>query len=159
MLSSRAELFDTLARLDLPTAEFAVAGSAPLLLQRLRRRIHDVDVVVRPGSWHLAARLGPSAPALFDGAREIHLADGRIHLLDRWLPSLWTPEELFASTRLVGSYRFLTLDATLKWKLHLARPQDLRDAAAIENHFTRTRERQAQRRRQPVGAPATTRIG
>jgi hypothetical protein len=146
VLASRADLFDTLTRLDLPTTEFVVAGSAPLLLKGLRQRITDVDVVVRAGSWEKAEQLGESSAARFDGAREIHLADGKLHVLDRWFPSLWDAEEVFASTVRVGSYRFLTLPATLTWKRHLGRPKDLRDIKQIEGFLTRTTRTRTARR-------------
>jgi hypothetical protein len=138
VLASREALFDTLTRLDLPVTEFVVAGSAPLLLHRLRRRINDVDVVVRPRSWARAEALGPSSPALYSGAREIRLAQGNLHVLDRWFPELWDLDEVFASTDVVGTYRFLTLEATLLWKRHLARTQDLRDVGAVERFLDRT---------------------
>lgn len=138
MLASREALFDTLTRLDLPATEFVVAGSAPLLLRGLRHRINDVDVVVRPRSWARAERLGPSADALYSGAREIRLAQGTLHVLDRWFPELWDLDEIFASTDVVGTYRFLSLEATLTWKRYLARPSDLRDVKAIERFLLRS---------------------
>jgi hypothetical protein len=135
---SRVDLFDRLARLDLPAADFVVAGSAPLLLHGLREHIHDIDVVVRPGAWAKAERLGSVHEAPYEGAHAIYLDHGLIQILDQWFPSLWEPAELSASTDRVGAYRFLSLPATLVWKRYLHRPQDLRDAKAIESYLVRS---------------------
>lgn len=135
MFRSTTDLLRRLAGFELAPADYFVAGSAPLLMYGLRDQITDIDIVVRAERWHAMERLGETSRAQYDAARAIFLDGGRLHILDRWFPSLWDTEQLHSSTVSLSGHRFLSLPATVTWKRYRHKPQDQLDVEAIEGFW------------------------
>ena len=123
-------LFRKLARLDLPTEHYVIAGSAPMLAHSIKREIHDLDIVAREGAWEKAATLGEIVQAPYSSAKVIYLCDGKIEILDRWFQ--WGASDLIRTAEMIEGLPFVPLRITVDWKRKLGRPEDKRDIEVIE---------------------------
>ena len=52
------DLFDLLRSLDLPTGDYAVFGSGPMIVRGVIEPTNDLDVVRRGAAWAAALKLG-----------------------------------------------------------------------------------------------------
>ena len=120
-------LLTALRGMDLPTSDYVVFGSGPLLVHGLRRHIGDLDVVARGPAWDtLAAHFPPTRTPSGHG-QMIRLV---IEVVDRWLPG-WDTDRLIATAEHHHGLPFAPLSAVQRSKLATARPKDAADIAAL----------------------------
>ncbi|CAM5427647.1 MULTISPECIES: hypothetical protein [Streptomyces] len=128
-------LIRELCSLKLPTADYVVAGSGPLLAHGLRSVVHDLDVVARGDAWEAVLRLGdPEVPPSGFG-RLVSLFDGDIEVFDRWLPGSPDPDRMIESAELVEGIPFSPLYEVLTWKERLGRRKDQEDVKLIRDYL------------------------
>ena len=128
-------LFGQLAKLELPTADFAVFGSGPMYAYALREQIHDLDLIARGSAWKKAAILqAPVKPASGDG-NVIRLFDDAIEIFDSWAPGEWDVNEVIDTAEVLQEIKFVTLANVLKWKKLMGREKDLTDIQKIEEYL------------------------
>ncbi|HYN97195.1 MAG TPA: hypothetical protein VES42_25430 [Pilimelia sp.] len=121
-----------LLSLGLPTEDYAVFGSGPLLAHGLRSDVRDLDVLARGRAWERALRYGtPRIPPSGNG-RMVVLFDGRIEIFDEWVSADWNVDELIDSADIVDGIRFIPLATVLRWKKSVSRAKDRQDVTAIE---------------------------
>lgn len=123
----RHPMLRRLCDLGLPTRDFVVAGSAPLLLHGFREHIADVDVVARGSAWAMAQRLGPLGTSPYQRRGVIRLVGGTIEIFDGWFPWWFVEDDLFRRAERVGGVNFMCLEDTWDWKACLARDKDVAD--------------------------------
>jgi hypothetical protein len=131
--------FLELIKLGLPTADFAVFGSGPLVAHGLKADQSDVDVIARGVAWKQALHLGEVGASSL-GDPKVSLAGGRIEVFNTWGPGNWNVDELIDGADVVDGIRFVKLEHVLAWKKIMDRPKDGRDIMLIENYLAATKE-------------------
>ncbi|MEE1930200.1 hypothetical protein V1J52_18755 [Streptomyces sp. TRM 70351] len=136
MALCRHFLIRTLLSLGMPTTDYVVAGSGPLLAHGLRDGVGDLDVVARGAAWEKALSRADPSPASSGHGRVVRLFGGDIEVFDRWLPGVPEPDVLIDSAELVQDIPFCPLRTVLAWKTASPRPKDMADIALINAYLS-----------------------
>ncbi|MEH0530029.1 hypothetical protein QBA75_24160 [Streptomyces stelliscabiei] len=120
-----------LLTLNLPTDDYVVAGSGPLLAYGLRQDVNDLDIVARADAWKIALSLADATVPPSGHGLMVVLFDGDIEIFDRWLPGAPDADELINSAELVEGIPFCPLPQVLEWKTRSSREKDMRDIKLI----------------------------
>jgi hypothetical protein len=118
--------------LDLPTADYAVAGSGPMLLAGLRMPT-DLDLVARGEAWRVVCRHGRPRPARSGVGEVVALFGGAVEVFRRWPGQ--PVDDLIDRADLVDGIRWVRLDDVLRWKRISDRDKDREDARAIDAYL------------------------
>jgi len=128
-------LFQALRSLRLPTQDYVIFGSGPLLAHGLREQIGDLDLVARRTAWVAVTALGCPVPAPSGVGRMVRLFDGQIDVFDRWVTEDWDVDALINTAGLIDGLPYASLSAVLAWKQASDRPKDTDDVAALLIHL------------------------
>lgn len=131
-------LVRALTELDLPSTDYVIAGSGPLLAHGIRDEVSDLDIVTRGPAWELAQTMGPLSTAPWENVQRVLLRRGRLEVLNGWFPSTWDIDEFIDNRVLIDGLPFAPLDRVLQWKRTLGRAKDLDDIDAILRYLTRS---------------------
>lgn len=126
--------FRELISLQLPTEDYVIAGSAPMLAHGLEREIDDIDIVARGTAWKLSLELGQPSISPRGPAQRIVLFGGDIEVLNGWFG--YSVDLLISEAEIFEGFRFLSLARTVEWKSALGRPVDREDVALIRNFLS-----------------------
>lgn len=121
-------LIRALTGLRLPTTDYVVFGSGPLLAHGLRTQLGDLDVVARGHAWDRLAAHCPPRRAPSGHGYVIPLV---IEVADRWLPGFDT-DHLISTAEHHDGIPFAPLDAVRASKHATDRPKDRADLALID---------------------------
>lgn len=127
-------LFLSLLSLDLPRADFAIAGSGPLFARGWIDSIGDLDVIARGPAWDQARKLGKVADAPLSTVQRVSLLDDRVEVLDGWFPEIWSADLLIDGADMLLGLRFVKLHIVAETKKMLNRPQDKLHLAVLAAH-------------------------
>ena len=136
MALSEHRAFGLLGKLALPSEDFIVTGSGPLLAHGLRASIHDLDLVARGKAWELAAGMAPVVGSLSGFGRRIVLFHGAVEVFDHWLDESTDVDAMIDGAELIEGVPFMPLRDTLRWKRRLGRAKDLADIRLIERYLS-----------------------
>ncbi|MFC8738976.1 hypothetical protein [Streptomyces sp. NPDC057176] len=123
-----------LLTLNLPTDDYVVAGSGPLLAHGLRQDVNDLDIVARADAWKIAASMADATVPPSGHGLMVVLFGGDIEIFDRWLPGAPDADELIDSAEMVEGIPFCPLPQVLEWKTRSNREKDMRDIQLIREH-------------------------
>jgi hypothetical protein len=125
-------LLDNLRSLGLPSRDFVVFGSGPLLAHRLINDVPDLDVLARGEAWRQAQRLAvpERAPS---GVGKVIRAPGNIEIFDAWplQGESWNVDRLIDDAEIIEGVRFVPLKTVLRWKEGAGRQKDEDDIAIL----------------------------
>jgi hypothetical protein len=124
----RHPLVRMLRALDLPTADYVVFGSGPLLPHGLRGDLGDLDIVARGAAWHRLTTMARPVTCPSGHGRMVRL---QIEAVDRWLPGFDT-DRLIAAAEYHAGIPFVPLAEVCRSKRLTGRPKDRRDLALID---------------------------
>jgi hypothetical protein len=120
-------LLDELKKLNLPPNQYAIYGSGPMGIRKIKE-INDLDIVVKNDLYkkllekHKETKLG----CLSIGKIEIYPA--RNALIDN-------PDEVIDRSETIDGYKFITLKDLIDWKRKMGREKDLKDIELIEEYL------------------------
>ncbi|GAA3120843.1 hypothetical protein GCM10010521_05210 [Streptomyces rameus] len=124
-----------LLSLNLPSTDYVVAGSGPLLAHGLRQGVSDLDVVARGGAWKIASSLAEAVSAPSGHGLMVVLFEGHIEIFDRWLPGTQDSDGLIDSAELIQGIPFCPLSEVLAWKMRSNRHKDQQDIELIRGYI------------------------
>ncbi|GGP70533.1 hypothetical protein GCM10010231_46620 [Streptomyces sindenensis] len=124
-----------LLSLNLPTDDYVVAGSGPLLAHGLRGDVNDLDIVARADAWKIALSMADATVPPSGHGQMVALFDGDIEIFDRWLPGAPNPDEMIDCAEMVDGIPFCPLSWVLEWKLFSSREKDMRDIELIRQRM------------------------
>ncbi|MDN0193703.1 hypothetical protein [Streptomyces sp. S.PNR 29] len=127
-----------LISLGLPSADYVVAGSGPLLAHGLRQDIGDLDIVARNAAWKIALSMGEATVPPSGHGSMVVLFGGHLEIFDRWLPGTRDADTLINSAELVDGIPFCPLSDVLEWKRKSSRLKDRQDAELIMAYMDTT---------------------
>ncbi|WP_329398956.1 hypothetical protein [Streptomyces melanogenes] len=130
-------LIEKLRSLQLPSADYVVAGSGPLLAYGIRADIRDLDIVARGTAWKRVIALAAPTPAPSGHGRMVLLFDGAIEVFDCWLPGTKGPDGLIDEAELIEGIPFCPLKEVLDWKRRSDRRKDREDVKLIRGFVDR----------------------
>ena len=126
-------LFKKVKKLNLPLGSYALFGSAPLGVRKLKE-CNDIDIIVTPELWETC--LNKNWIVKESENRPVCLVvdgDNDIELWKEWGPGSWDILSLISEAELLDDLPFVKLETVLKWKKLNAREKDLKDVEIIEN--------------------------
>jgi hypothetical protein len=126
-------LFRRLASLNLPPADFVVAGSGSMLAHGIKTDVGDLDVVARGDAWKAALRLGKPVRAPRGHAHHMLLFGGEIEILDAWFD--YKIDDLIGEAEEFEGVNFCPLWRVVEWKTLLGREKDRADIDLIGRYL------------------------
>ncbi len=133
---SAAHLFGLLRSLDLPSGDYAVFGSGPLLVRGIIERAGDLDVICRGAAWEAAQRLGAAVDQ--QGVPVVSLFGGLVTLGVRWAVGEVEVGRLIDTAEVIDGLPFVRLEHVVTYKQTADRPKDREHLRRLEEHL-RTR--------------------
>ncbi|MFF4949745.1 hypothetical protein [Streptomyces chattanoogensis] len=124
-----------LLSLELPSSDYVVAGSGPLLAHGLRAEVTDLDVVARGEAWKIATSIADPKPPPSGHGLRVAIFDGGIEVFDRWLPGTPDADDLIDGAELIEGIPFCPLSVVLDWKRRADRGKDQADIRAIKEYL------------------------
>jgi len=126
-----SDLFDLLRSLDLPSGDYAVFGSGPLIVRGIIEPANDLDVVSRGAAWEQAAQLG--TPVEERGVTIASLFDGTITIGTEWAIGDFDIDELIETAEMIDGLPFARLEHVVTYKEIAGRPKDVTHLEALED--------------------------
>lgn len=120
---------EELLELNLPTDDFAIFGSGPLVIRGMREN-NDIDVVARESAWQ---KLAEQYPDNIKSDREV--AIGHLSIFRNWLPWFSDIDQLIDSADIIDGIRYVKLENVKKWKEVCSRAKDLEDVKQINKYL------------------------
>lgn len=120
--------------LGLPKNDCAIFGSGPLYAYGIIKNPRDLDVIARGEAWQKVLKLG-NPQKLPLGDKAIRLFDGKVEIMNVWIPGKLDIDKLIDTAEIVEDIRFVNLKIVLKWKKSMARPKDLKHIKMIEKYL------------------------
>jgi hypothetical protein len=136
MALSENRLFRLLGKLALPSGDYVVTGSGPLLAHGLKATIHDLDLVARGKAWDIAKQKAPIVGSKSGFGRRIAFNNGAIEVFDHWIGGLNDVDAMIDGAEYIEGIPFMSLQDTLRWKRGLGRAKDLADVRLIEDFLS-----------------------
>jgi hypothetical protein len=127
-------MFIKLGKLNLPSHDFAVFGSAPMWAHGLKHLGADIDLISRGAAWQKALTLGKTEIAAF-GDPVVRLFDGEIEIFDKWSPGEWNTDELIDGAEEINGIRFVGLEHVKRWKQMYGREKDQHHIKLIDEYL------------------------
>jgi len=121
--------FDELKKLDFPTDQFAICGSGPLAIRKLRKN-QDIDIVVKEKLWKKLRKLyqpQKTNPSI--------IQIGHIEVCRDMLPWFEDTNALIDHAEIIEGFRFVNLKHTAQYKKKMKRPKDIKDIERITEYL------------------------
>ncbi len=126
-----SELFDHVRSLALPEGDYAIFGSAPLLVRGLIEESGDLDVLVRGPAWTAAVATGRLVH-LEEYGVDIVDAGGGVTLGRTWGIGQFDVDHLIDTAETIDGLAFVRLEHVVAYKRIADRPKDRRHLRALE---------------------------
>lgn len=126
-----SELFDHVRSLALPEGDYAIFGSAPLLVRGLIEESGDLDVLVRGPAW-TAAVAGGRLVHLEEYGVDIVDAGGGVTLGRTWGIGQFDVDHLIDTAETIDGLPFVRLEHVVAYKRIADRPKDRRHLRALK---------------------------
>ena len=131
------QLLKRIKDLGLPEGEFALFGSAPIVVRGIRPFSHDIDMIVSEKVWNEYAKKPEWQRTTFerDGKVVEMLENNLLELYKVWGPGEWDIEALLQRAEIINGLPFVSLNDVLQWKEISARDKDLKDVELIKKYL------------------------
>lgn len=128
LLLSKMKGLEELKKLNFPIDQFAIFGSGPLGIRRIRDS-NDIDLIVKDNLWEELLKK-------YKTIKKKHNAIiiGNIEIFNNW-PPFEDINLLIDSADIIEEFKFVKLEYVLEWKKFLGREKDLIDIKLIENYL------------------------
>ena len=123
--------------LNLPRGLYAVFGSGPLAVRKLRDA-RDIDIVITSELFKSLAK----DPAWTVGqVRDHHrvLTRGDVELFDSWAPGSWDISALIRAADIIDGIPYVRLESVIEWKDLRNTSKDVNDIKLIKQYLARTK--------------------
>jgi len=118
-----------LKKLNLPSAEYAIFGSSPLAIHKIRDS-EDIDIIVKQKLWDELIKQYP-----VENEKLIKIKS--IEIYKSWLPWIKDINKLIDDTEIFDNIKFVKLKYVLAWKRAFGREKDKKDVELIEDYIKR----------------------
>ncbi|MBU2037470.1 hypothetical protein KJ866_04730 [Patescibacteria group bacterium] len=118
---------ENLKKLNLPVEKFAIFGSGPLVIRKIRES-DDIDIIVKPELW---SELVNKYTSLKDNLIKV----GDVEIYKDWLPWIGDINQLIDNADIIEGFRFVKLEYVLEWKKAMWREKDIKDIELIKKYM------------------------
>lgn len=122
------KLLEKLEKLNLPKDKFAVYGSGPLGIRKIRK-IKDLDVIVTLDLWKRLAKKYPTK----DSGEKLKIDLGEIEILAN--PIIYSAEQLIREADIINGIRYVKLTILMRLKKAMGRKKDFKDIELIRGYL------------------------
>jgi hypothetical protein len=129
-----ADLFLLLRSVGMPTNDYAVFGSGPLIIRGIIEPGNDLDVLARRSAWEVAVESGVLVDLPEHGVTVVDLFDGAITVGTEWAIGDFDVDELIDTAEMIGGLPFVRLEHVVSYKTIARRPKDLQHLAALARY-------------------------
>jgi len=132
------KLLNDVKSLNIPIGQYALFGSASLLVRGLREASHDIDIVVKQDLYD-EYETHKDWVVRFMRVDDPYLEwDGHnIEFWKTWGPGEWDIDSIIDNAEVIDGIPYVQLETVLKWKKLCGRPKDLKDVELIETHLSK----------------------
>lgn len=127
------DLFDRLRSLALPSGDFAVFGSGPLIVRGIIEATNDLDVISRGPAWERALELGDLVHLDEHNVEVVAFDGGAITVGTSWAYGEFDIDQLIDTAEIIESLPFVRLEHVVRYKETAARPKDLAHLRTLAN--------------------------
>jgi len=128
------DLFDRLRSLALPSGDFAVFGSGPLIVRGIIEATNDLDVISRGPAWERTLQLGTLVYLEEHDVEVVSFDDGAITVGTSWAYGEFDVDQLIDTAEIIEGLPFVRLEYVVRYKETAARPKDLAHLRALADH-------------------------
>ena len=121
-----------LRELALPSGEYALFGSGPLLARGLIDAIGDLDVLVRGPAWSAVASQGEIVRLDVYDVDVVTLDGGALTFGRTWGIGSFDVDELIDTADIIGGLPFVAMEHVVAYKRHAGREKDLHHLDLLE---------------------------
>ena len=128
-------LIQKLKTLDLPTKDYAVFGSGPMMAHGLTES-NDLDIIARGEAWKKAKATGAITKTK-SGNDKVEFFDGAVEIFDSWINGEWDINTLINEAEIIDGIPFVRLEEVLHWKKNRSAPKDAEHSRLIEEYLAK----------------------
>ena len=129
-------LFDRVKSLQLPSADYAIFGSGPLIVREIIPVSNDLDIICRGSAWKTVQEIGdPEYLSEFD-VTVVTMCDGRLTFGTEWGIGNFDVDALIDSAEVIDGLPFVRLEHVAIYKEIINRPKDLQHLEALQAYRT-----------------------
>ncbi|MCD6226492.1 MAG: hypothetical protein J7J93_01720 [Candidatus Aenigmarchaeota archaeon] len=118
---------DEVRKLNLPKDKFAIAGSGPLAIRKLREN-NDIDILVKSDLWK---KLSKKYKVNNNNSIKI----GNIEIFRKSIPDISDVDEIINDAEIIEGIPFVRLETIFKLKKLRNRKKDQKDIKLIEKYW------------------------
>ena len=118
------ELLQKVLDLELPSDDFAIFGSGPMLVRGVIDSVNDIDIICRSATWEAALSVGELVYLEDYDVDIISIEDGLITFGRSWGIGEFDIDELINSAEVIDGLPFVQLQHVIAYKQIAARPKD-----------------------------------
>ena len=115
----------------MPSGDYAIFGSGPLIVRGIVEATNDLDIITRGSAWEAVQQIGPTS-AFPEGNPYVSLLDGLITFGTTWKYGTFDLDELIDTAEMIGGLPFVRLEHVVAYKRAAGRPKDLEHLAALQ---------------------------
>ena len=127
-------MFDKVKALRLPSGDFAVFGSGPLIVRGIIPASNDLDIICRGRAWERVKDMGETEYLADYDVSIITMLDGSLTFGNKWGIGQFDTNELIDSAEEIDGLPFVRLQYVADYKRTSQRPKDLRHLEALEEY-------------------------
>jgi hypothetical protein len=122
---------DELGRLNLPAGKFAIFGSGPMAVRKIRE-CADLDIIVKQELWDFLVSKYPNN--LEGDSACLKLKIGNIEIYRDWFKLSDRFNEMIDNAEIIANFPFVQLKYVVEWKKEMGREKDISDIALIRKY-------------------------
>lgn len=124
--------FGRVADLELPSGDYAIFGSGPLIVRGWVEPTNDLDIVCRGSAWEKAVSLGELVHLEHWDVDVVAIDGGAITIGRRWAIGDLDVDELIDTAEIIDGLPFVELRFVAEYKRIADRPKDRAHLACME---------------------------
>jgi len=123
-----------LLRFEFPRDQFALFGSAPLVVRGIKEENKDLDLIVTQGLWDdIVKEYNPPTQIALSGNLVLELTPN-IEIFKTW-PPFDDTDFLIINADYFDGVRYVKLEHVLAWKSSFGREKDIEDIKRIRSYI------------------------
>ena len=127
-------LFDRIKSLNLPTGDFAIFGSGPLIVRRIVPVSNDLDIICRGQAWADVKAMGELEYVADYDVSIVTMLNGSLTFGNRWGIGDFDTDVLIGGAELIDGLPFVCLEHVESYKKISKRPKDLKHLEALKDY-------------------------
>lgn len=135
---TRLLFLNELEKLNLPNDDFAIFGSAPLVIRNIKETNKDLDIIVKKSLWNELIKKYPVTIQVVENKQYEFIIIGNIELSYTLIGvNGINPKTIVDKADIISGYRFVKLEDVKFCKLCWNRDKDINDIKLIDQYLNK----------------------